>query len=116
MLLYKAVPVAALDVRIHPVWGNTQTLHLQMLTGIHGAKRKGKRKMSNKARKERKRSGKKFSKEPKVGTPLEQRAIKTVYEPESGKIHPSKRAYRRIKEAIEIRDGVTKDGAKTAAD
>ena len=60
--------------------------------------------MSNAARKARKRSGEKFTKPAKVGTPLEQRKIEPVFDRASGSMHPSRRQYRKIKSAIEIRD------------
>lgn len=64
--------------------------------------------MGNAARKARKRSGEPLIKTLKLGTPLEERSIKTVFE-RDGSIHPSHRAYVRTKRQIEARDGVKID-------
>lgn len=66
--------------------------------------------MSTAARKDRKRSGEKLNKTAKVATPMEERRIEPVFDRASGSMHPSRRQYRKIKSAIEIRDGVQADG------
>lgn len=66
--------------------------------------------MSTTARKARKRSGEKFTKPAKVATPMEERKIEPVFDRASGEVHPSRRQYRKIKSAIEVRDGVQADG------
>jgi uncharacterized C2H2 Zn-finger protein len=59
--------------------------------------------MGNAARKARKRDGEKLMKTPKVGTPLEKRQIKPVYE-NDGRVHPSARQYTKVRKQIAIRD------------
>lgn len=62
--------------------------------------------MSTRARKARKRSGEKFVREPKVGTPLEERTLRQVVkETRFGqRLRPSNRHKRQIDAAIKIRD------------
>jgi hypothetical protein len=72
--------------------------------------------MATAARKARKRSGEKFTKTAKVGTPLEERRIEPVFDRTTGGFHPSHKAYRRIKDAIDIRDGVNHGNAERAAE
>lgn len=62
--------------------------------------------MSNRARKERKKNGEKFVREPKVGTPLELRRIREVIRPTQLGLREMKsnRHTRKIQEAIRIRD------------
>lgn len=73
--------------------------------------------MSTAARKTRKRSGENLVKPAKVGTPLEERKIEPVFDRASGGMHPSRRQYRRVKSAIEVRDMdkvVSDDGEQRA--
>lgn len=63
--------------------------------------------MSNTSRKLRKRSGEKFVRVPKVGTPIEERFVPIVLETKKlglGLSHPSHRALKKRAEAIAIRD------------
>ncbi len=67
--------------------------------------------MSTYARKTRKRSGEKFAKAPKIGTPLEDRSLgQPIIDRASGRIHPSHRKFNKMVKRIEARDGVKLDG------